>query len=153
MPTEFTSVPFPVKALKLVLSELQSDGEPASLSYGGVALKDVQNDRDLEDDDGVSYSYCAVYSLSRGTDPRYQDEEWSDDEGPARPEPSGALSAGEMAYVKEMLGSQEVPQEVFAALGGKGFLARLNPLTLILFCRWSRYCCRSSKHWRFRRRH
>lgn len=47
-------MPFPIKALKLVLSELQSDGEPASLSYGGVGLRDVQGDRDAESDDGVS---------------------------------------------------------------------------------------------------
>jgi importin-9 len=58
VPTEFTSVPFPVKALKLVLSELQSDGEPASLSYGGVGLKDVQDDRDVESDGGVRISFC-----------------------------------------------------------------------------------------------
>ncbi|KIP03840.1 hypothetical protein PHLGIDRAFT_31632 [Phlebiopsis gigantea 11061_1 CR5-6] len=98
MPTEFTSVPFPVKAVKLVLSELQSDGEPASLSYGGVGLKDVQDDRDIESDDG--------------------EDDWSDDDAPARAEPSGTLSTGEMAYVKEMLGGQDVPHEVFAALSG-----------------------------------
>lgn len=50
-------MPFPIKALKLVLSELQSDGEPASLSYGGVGLRDVQGDRDAESDDGVSNAY------------------------------------------------------------------------------------------------
>lgn len=53
VPTEFTSIPFPIKALKLVLTELQSDGEPASLSYGGVGLEDVQADNDAESDDGV----------------------------------------------------------------------------------------------------
>ena len=105
MPTEFTSEPFPIKALKLVLSELQADGEPASLSYGGIGQRDV--DRDFESDDG--------------------DEEWSDDEdGPARPEPTGALSAGEMAYVKEMLSGQEVPQEVFAAISGESAPVRVS---------------------------
>lgn len=97
VPTEFTSIPFPIKALKLVLAELQSDGEPASLSFGGVGLKDIQDDVD-----------------EAGSD----DGEWSDDDVPGRPEPTGALSANEMSYVKEMLGGQEVPQGVFAALGG-----------------------------------
>lgn len=103
MPTEFTAVPFPTKALKLVLAELQADGEPASLGLGGIAPADV--DRDVESDDG--------------------EEDWSDDDDgvPARPEPTGALSAGERAYVQEMLGG-DVPQEVFAALsGGPGIAA------------------------------
>ncbi|GJE89716.1 ARM repeat-containing protein [Phanerochaete sordida] len=104
IPTEFTSEAFPIKALKLVLAELQSDGEPASLSYGGIGQRDV--DHDVESDDG--------------------DEDWDEDEddAPARPEPTGALSATEQAYVREMLGGQEVPQEVFAALsGGPGIAA------------------------------
>ncbi|KAI0045675.1 ARM repeat-containing protein [Auriscalpium vulgare] len=47
-PVEFTSVPFPVKALKLLLHDLQSNGEAATMSAnGGLAA-------DLESDDGNS---------------------------------------------------------------------------------------------------
>ena len=45
-PTEFTSVPFPVKALKILIHDLQSGGESATFSAQGGAP-------DLEDDDDV----------------------------------------------------------------------------------------------------
>ena len=48
VPTEFTSVPFPVKALKLLLHDLQSGGEAASM---GFSAKDVS---EAASDDGVS---------------------------------------------------------------------------------------------------
>ena len=48
VPTEFTSVPFPVKALKLLLHDLQSGGEAASM---GFSAKDVS---EIASDDGVS---------------------------------------------------------------------------------------------------
>ena len=47
VPTEFTSVPFPVKALKLLLHDLQSGGEAASM---GFSAKDVS---EVASDDGV----------------------------------------------------------------------------------------------------
>ncbi|KAJ2969794.1 hypothetical protein NUW54_g12879 [Trametes sanguinea] len=46
-PTEFTSVPFPVKALKLLLHELQSGGESATMGFNSADLAD------LDSDDGV----------------------------------------------------------------------------------------------------
>ncbi|EMD32596.1 hypothetical protein CERSUDRAFT_161550 [Gelatoporia subvermispora B] len=55
MPTEWTSVPFPVKALKLLLHDLQSGGEAASMGLGSGA--------DVDSDDG--------------------DEDWSEDEDDA----------------------------------------------------------------------
>ena len=123
-------MPFPIKALKLVLAELQSDGEPASLSYGGIGQHDV--DRDIESDDG--------------------EDDWSDDgDVPARPEPSGALNAGEMAYVKEMLGGQEVPQEVFAAISGKCLRRTASRWKLIGSSRWPWYCGWHAEFRRFRR--
>ncbi|RPD64798.1 ARM repeat-containing protein [Lentinus tigrinus ALCF2SS1-6] len=54
IPTEFTSVPFPVKALKLLLHDLQTGGEAASM---GFSAKDVS---ELASDDG--------------------DEEWTEEE-------------------------------------------------------------------------
>ncbi|TFY51032.1 hypothetical protein EVG20_g11201, partial [Dentipellis fragilis] len=52
-PLEFTSVPFPVKALKLLLHDLQTNGEAASMAAPGGML-------DIDSDDG--------------------DEEWTEEE-------------------------------------------------------------------------
>jgi len=48
-PHEFTSIPFPVKALKIILHDVQSGGEAATFSAqsGGDAFE-------IESDDGVS---------------------------------------------------------------------------------------------------
>ncbi|KAL7284955.1 hypothetical protein ACG7TL_000044 [Trametes sanguinea] len=43
-PTEFTSVPFPVKALKLLLHELQSGGESATMGFNSADLADLDSD-------------------------------------------------------------------------------------------------------------
>ncbi|OSX67203.1 hypothetical protein POSPLADRAFT_1063974 [Postia placenta MAD-698-R-SB12] len=48
MPTEFTIVPFPVKALKLLLHDLQADGEAASKGLGKVASDVGSDDGDSE---------------------------------------------------------------------------------------------------------
>ncbi|EEB87507.1 hypothetical protein MPER_15122, partial [Moniliophthora perniciosa FA553] len=45
-PTEFTSIPFPVKAIKILLHEVQSGGESATM---GGAREDVV---DFDSDDG-----------------------------------------------------------------------------------------------------
>lgn len=46
-PHEFTSIPFPVKALKILLHDVQSGGESATIT--------AQNDTyDVDSDDGVS---------------------------------------------------------------------------------------------------
>ena len=47
-PHEFTSISFPVKALKIILHDLQSGGESATVTARG----DVY---DVESDDGVSF--------------------------------------------------------------------------------------------------
>ena len=44
MPTEFTSVPFPVKALKLLLRDLQTGGEAASMGFNAADVEDVGSD-------------------------------------------------------------------------------------------------------------
>ncbi|OBZ68625.1 Importin-9 [Grifola frondosa] len=44
MPTEFTSIPFPVKALKLLLHDLQSGGEAASMGFSSLDVADVDSD-------------------------------------------------------------------------------------------------------------
>lgn len=46
-PIEFTSIPFPVKALKLLVHDLQSDGESATITAQGDKY-------DIDSDDGVS---------------------------------------------------------------------------------------------------
>lgn len=48
-PHEFTSLPFPVKALKIVIRDLQSGGDSATISAQG-------NTFDVESDDGVCVS-------------------------------------------------------------------------------------------------
>ncbi|RDX47886.1 ARM repeat-containing protein [Lentinus brumalis] len=44
IPTEFTSVPFPVKALKLLLHDLQTGGEAASMGFSAKDFSDVASD-------------------------------------------------------------------------------------------------------------
>ncbi|KAI0354778.1 ARM repeat-containing protein [Trametes cingulata] len=43
-PTEFTSVPFPVKALKLLVHELQSGGEAASMGFNAADIAELDSD-------------------------------------------------------------------------------------------------------------
>ncbi|CDO77258.1 hypothetical protein BN946_scf184753.g8 [Trametes cinnabarina] len=43
-PTEFTSIPFPVKALKLLVHELQSGGESAAMGFNSADLADLDSD-------------------------------------------------------------------------------------------------------------
>lgn len=50
-PVEFTSVPFPVKALKILLHDVQSGGESATITAQGEAY-------DVDSDDGVSLCLC-----------------------------------------------------------------------------------------------
>lgn len=50
-PTEFTSVPFPVKAIKILLHEVQSGGEPATMGNAQEFADDVDSE------DGVSKPY------------------------------------------------------------------------------------------------
>jgi hypothetical protein len=46
-PHEFTSIPFPVKALKIIIHDLQSGGDSAIITAQG-------NTFDVDSDDGVS---------------------------------------------------------------------------------------------------
>ena len=47
-PHEFTSIPFPVKALKILLHDVQSGGESATINTQAGVYDDI------ESDDGVS---------------------------------------------------------------------------------------------------
>jgi hypothetical protein len=49
VPHEFTSIPFPVKALKILVHDLRSGGESAAINSHGEEF-------DAESDDGVSFS-------------------------------------------------------------------------------------------------
>jgi hypothetical protein len=60
-PPQFTRVPFPVKALKLLLHELQSNGEAASIA-APIAPLDAgsdDGDSDWSDEEKVAYDRCA----------------------------------------------------------------------------------------------
>jgi hypothetical protein len=48
VPHEFTSVPFPVKALKILIHDLQAQGDSATIMAQNESFDDV------ESDDGVS---------------------------------------------------------------------------------------------------
>jgi hypothetical protein len=48
VPHEFTSVPFPVKALKILIHDLQAQGESALITSQGQGVSEVGSD------DGVS---------------------------------------------------------------------------------------------------
>jgi hypothetical protein len=47
VPHEFTSIPFPLKALKMIVHDVQSGGESATVTAQGGA-------NDVDSDDGVS---------------------------------------------------------------------------------------------------
>ena len=51
-PHEFTRIPFPVKAIKILVHEIQSGGEAASMS----AFAGTGSVPELESDDGVGFS-------------------------------------------------------------------------------------------------
>ncbi len=53
-PTEFTSIAFPVKALKILIHDLQSSGESATFAASGGNLPDA------DDDEGVCVTVCRV---------------------------------------------------------------------------------------------
>ncbi|KAG5638025.1 hypothetical protein H0H81_002226 [Sphagnurus paluster] len=48
-PTEFTSIPFPVKAVKLLLHDVRSGGESATIAHGGGDTYDIDSDDGDED--------------------------------------------------------------------------------------------------------
>ncbi|KAL5519373.1 hypothetical protein ACEPAH_1056 [Sanghuangporus vaninii] len=58
-PHEFTKIPFPVKALKLIVSDLHSNGESATMGTisaqaGSIGAESDDGDEDWEDEDGVN---------------------------------------------------------------------------------------------------
>lgn len=53
VPHEFTSIKFPVKAVKILLHDIQSHGESATLGVRSQGAKDV------ESDDEVTLRICA----------------------------------------------------------------------------------------------
>ncbi|KAA1471630.1 ARM repeat-containing protein [Dentipellis sp. KUC8613] len=76
-PLEFTSVPFPVKALKLLLHDLQTNGEAASMAAPGGML-------DIESDDGRDW---------------VQDDEWTEEE-----KLNQGLKQDELAFLSDIIG-------------------------------------------------
>lgn len=88
-PNEFTSIPFPVKALKLILHDIKSDGEAASMG-APAGLFDAD-----PDDDVIPFFY--FWSLSLELIVLFQDTEWVDEGGQAPPK-------NEFAYLSDLIG-------------------------------------------------
>ncbi|KAG6885829.1 hypothetical protein C0993_009221 [Termitomyces sp. T159_Od127] len=78
-PTEFTSIPFPVKALKLILRDVQSSGDSATISARGGAATD-----DIDSDDG--------------------NEDWTEEE-----KLNPASLGDEFAFLSDMIGPRGMP--------------------------------------------
>lgn len=53
-PNHYTQIPFPLKALKLILKDVQSEPTSAKKTTSGL---------DIEDDDGVRVSFLAIRSI------------------------------------------------------------------------------------------
>lgn len=93
-PHEFTSLPFPVKALKIVIRDLQSGGDSATISAQGHTF-------DVDSDDGVYIFinedfYELTWSLIK-------DEEWTEEE-----RQNQGFKAEEFEFLSEMLGPKGV---------------------------------------------
>ena len=71
MPHEFTSVTFPVKAVKILLHGIQSRGESATIGVNNQNLKDVQSDDEVR-----PYSNLRTFPHMAS-----QDEDWEEEEG------------------------------------------------------------------------
>lgn len=71
-PNQYTQIPFPVKALKLILKDVQSEPTSAKKPTSGL---------DIEDDDGVRISFaCKPVKKKIDGCGWMQDEEWDDDD-------------------------------------------------------------------------
>ena len=75
-PPEFTSVQFPVKALKLLLHELQTNGEVASLAGPRVPI-DAESDDEVRTCPRLSLLYSGAVDHGRFFP---KDSDWSDEE-------------------------------------------------------------------------
>src|ERR1700731_4725248 len=91
VPHEFTTIPFPVKALKILLHDLQAHGDAATITAR-------HGDFDADSDDGVSADTASAF-LGTALILLDQDEEWEDD---------GKLVQGftqdEFAFLSDMIG-------------------------------------------------
>ena len=84
-------IPFPVKVLKLLISELQSDNDAAALTGQGL------NNLDAVSDDGASnleWNWLYIFHF-------WQDEDWADEENLIQ-----GFKPDEFALLSEMLGSK-----------------------------------------------
>jgi hypothetical protein len=87
-PHEFTSVPFPVKALKLLVHDLRSGGDSATIPKA---------EYDVDSDDGVrTAAHPLIHSLND-----LQDEEWTEEQ-------NQGFKQEEFAFLSEMLGPRGV---------------------------------------------
>ncbi|KAG5349551.1 hypothetical protein C0989_003209 [Termitomyces sp. Mn162] len=104
-PTEFTSIPFPVKALKLILRDLQSRGESVTTSPQGGPTTD-----NIESDDGVSIHaqarsgtdvvfYLLPFHFSMGK----QDEDWTEEE-----KLNQGFMEDEFAFLSDLIGPRGI---------------------------------------------
>ena len=110
-PDRYTQVPFPVKALKLLLKDVQGLQGGKGKKGPGAGAGGVEG---VDEDDGVSLCairHCAVIEPSRGEDDgalTKQDAEWDDDE-----DDFGGSEVGEFDYL-----SCKSPPSQYARLRG-----------------------------------
>lgn len=96
-PHEFTRIPFPVKAIKILVHEIQSGGEAASMS----AFAGTGSVPELESDDGV-WVPDNIISISSGS-PSPQEDDWTEEE-----RQNQGFSHEEFQMLSEMLGPKGV---------------------------------------------
>jgi hypothetical protein len=75
-PHEFTRVPFPVKAIKILVHEIQSGGEAASMS----AFAGTGSVPELESDDGVRSQRTKPLPFHPHLCCSFQEDEWAEEE-------------------------------------------------------------------------
>jgi importin-9 len=89
-PHEFTTIPFPVKALKILVHDVQSGGESATLTAQGGT-------HDVDSDDGVSDTGSIICQwVEYFAD---QDEDWTEEE-----KLNQGFREDEFAFLSDMIG-------------------------------------------------
>lgn len=98
-PHEFTRVPFPVKAIKILVHEIQSGGEAASMS----AFAGTGSVPELESDDGVSFLEIKSVHSRAHICGLCKEDDWGEEE-----RQNQGFSHEEFQMLSEMLGPKGV---------------------------------------------
>ncbi|EJD54369.1 ARM repeat-containing protein [Auricularia subglabra TFB-10046 SS5] len=87
IPHEFTVIPFPVKALKLLLHDLQLGGDAAAITAASAGLADSDDDDEWEDEDKTGEGAWLSDLLGPGANGFEDDDVVSDDDDDFRDDP------------------------------------------------------------------